>query len=121
MSLLALIQTDKDLKEFTSIVVREALAGANLLPKEISQREAYRRYGEMRVKYWVQVGMVNPIKQGEGNCKVYYSVSELERTDFITKQNDLQFTKRSSSPTLSAKERARKKKASAGVRHGVNK
>lgn len=45
---------------------------------EISQREAYRRFGESKVRYWAHTGRIRKIKIGLGNSKVTYSLTELE-------------------------------------------
>ncbi|MBS4056553.1 MAG: hypothetical protein KGZ82_04460 [Bacteroidales bacterium] len=45
---------------------------------EISQREAYRRFGEANVKKWKHLGRIKRIKTGLGNHKATYSVAELE-------------------------------------------
>lgn len=44
---------------------------------EISQREAYRRFGEGNVKRWLRLGMLKTIKLSERNGKVTYSLQEL--------------------------------------------
>lgn len=44
----------------------------------ISQRNAYRDYGEARVKRWVHQGMVNTVRSGNASrSKVLYSRAEL--------------------------------------------
>lgn len=45
---------------------------------EISQREAYRCYGEAKVKRWKREGKVARIKNGTGNSKSTYSRIEME-------------------------------------------
>jgi hypothetical protein len=45
---------------------------------EISQREAYRRFGESRVKKWLHTGRIRRLKGGERNHKATYSLAELE-------------------------------------------
>lgn len=52
---------------------------------EISQREAYRRYGEAKVRYWKYSGRVKCVKIKQGNSKVTYSLSELETLSHIEK------------------------------------
>lgn len=47
---------------------------------EISQREAYRNYGESRVKRWVHLKKVKRLKLSDKG-KVTYSLSELEAAD----------------------------------------
>lgn len=45
---------------------------------EISQREAYRNFGEAKVKQWMRMELIHPIKLKNGNSKVTYSRTELE-------------------------------------------
>ncbi len=45
---------------------------------EISQREAYRRYGESRVKRWLHQQKIRRVKSGDRNHKSTYSLTELE-------------------------------------------
>lgn len=45
----------------------------------ISQREAYKAYGEARVKAWVRSGLVSRTRNGEtSRTKILYSKSELK-------------------------------------------
>lgn len=53
---------------------------------EISQREAFRIFGEANVKRWVQIGAVTRIKIGEGNSKITYSYNELLAMQMAEKQ-----------------------------------
>lgn len=69
---------------------KQALAGAaelgaatmarelGVLRDEISQREAYRRFGEAKVKYWREKGLIKRFKEGARNTKVTYSFIELK-------------------------------------------
>lgn len=52
---------------------------------EISQREAYRRFGEAKVKLWAHRGMIKKLKLQEKNSKVTYSLRELETLSHISK------------------------------------
>jgi len=61
------------------------LGAANYIRKvapgqdEISQREAYRLFGETRVKTWIRVGLVAAQRGGVAkNSKKMYSRAELE-------------------------------------------
>jgi hypothetical protein len=45
---------------------------------EISQRAAFRGYGEGRIKRWEKAGKLHPIKTGTGNSKIRYSRSEID-------------------------------------------
>ena len=44
---------------------------------EISQREAYRRFGESKVKHWNHLGLIKKVKLKENTSKVTYSLQEL--------------------------------------------
>lgn len=69
------------------------LGAANILKKfgivkdEISQRQAYARFGEARIKSWKNRSLISRVKCGERNCKVTYSIIELELLDKLEKQN----------------------------------
>lgn len=55
-----------------------ALRKAGVMTKdEISQREAYRRFGEANVKRWIHLRMIKKVKLNERNSKVTYSLQEL--------------------------------------------
>ncbi|MCL2596230.1 MAG: hypothetical protein FWD66_00915 [Paludibacter sp.] len=44
----------------------------------ISQREAYRKFGEQKVKFWLKKGLIGKIRSGVNeNSKFNYSFSEL--------------------------------------------
>lgn len=46
----------------------------------ISQREAYRLYQEMRVRRWVEQGLITPQRNGSApNSKRFYSRAELQQ------------------------------------------
>lgn len=45
---------------------------------EITQRQAYLRFGESRVKKWVAQGKIRRFKEGQRNCVVTYSLIELK-------------------------------------------
>ncbi|MDP2235020.1 MAG: hypothetical protein Q8J88_01180 [Bacteroidales bacterium] len=63
-----------------------ALKKAGIMQKdELSQREAYRRFGESKVKAWRIQGKLKRIKLGEGNAKVTYSLTELETISYTEK------------------------------------
>jgi hypothetical protein len=47
------------------------------LKDEISERAAFRRFGEGDVKRWVATGAVTRIKIGDRNSKITYSANEL--------------------------------------------
>ncbi len=56
----------------------------------ISQREAYRSFGEARVKRWVSVHLVNPVRSGSHTkSKVIYSIAELLAVETSEKINGI--------------------------------
>lgn len=56
-----------------------ALRKAGIMQKdELSQREAFRRFGEANVRRWRLMGKLKRIKLGDRNAKVTYSLTELE-------------------------------------------
>lgn len=71
------------------------LGAANILKRfgiikdEISQRQAYERFGEARIKSWKNRGLVSRVKCGERNSKVTYSIIELELLDKLERQNQI--------------------------------
>lgn len=71
------------------------LGAANILKRfgiirdEISQRQAYERFGEAKVKTWFNKGLVTRVKCGQRNSKVTYSLIELELLDKLEKQNKI--------------------------------
>ncbi len=74
-----------DLFEFKNIVMYSANLGASIalsrlgfIKDEISQREAYRIYGESTIRTWLNRGLIHRVKIGEKNSKVTYSRIELE-------------------------------------------
>ena len=74
-----------DLHEQKTLIMESAALGASialnrlgLIKDEISQREAYRIYGESCVRTWLNRGWVHRVKPGTGNSKVTYSRIELD-------------------------------------------
>ncbi len=55
-----------------------ALVHVNALPEYVSQREAFRIYGEARVRKWVSTGSILPQKGQKANSKIRYKRIELE-------------------------------------------
>lgn len=54
----------------------------------ISQREAYRQFGEARVKDWLKRGLVNKVRNGTSeNSKLLYSRAELLTVEKTEKLN----------------------------------
>lgn len=56
----------------------------------ISQREAYRQFQEVRVKRWVESGLITPQRNGAAlNAKRYYSRAELMAIDNAERLNTI--------------------------------
>ena len=56
----------------------------------ISQRSAYKEYGEARVKRWVKSKMVRPVRSGSAvTSKIIYSWAELMAADKAESINKL--------------------------------
>lgn len=49
-----------------------------LVKSSISQRQAFKRFGEARVKTWESRGLISSVKEKGGTSKRNYSVVELE-------------------------------------------
>lgn len=71
------------LEKATEAGANKVLTELGLKKSQISQREAYRRFGEARIKRWRIDGKVRPAKIGG---KIYYDVQKLEQLKSI---NDL--------------------------------
>ena len=67
----------------TKLVVRKTLEELGIQKSQISQREAYNRFGRPRVIKWRMNGKVNPVKIGS---IIYYDVHKLE---ILASSNDL--------------------------------
>jgi hypothetical protein len=66
------------LEEAAQIGALKALKQSGInVNDEISQREAYRRFGEANVKRWIHLRMIKKVKLNERNSKVTYSLQEL--------------------------------------------
>ena len=63
-----------DVAELTAATLAAKLG---LEKDEISQRAAYREFGEAKVKRWVAKGVVTRLKLASNNSKVEYSRKEL--------------------------------------------
>lgn len=66
-----------------------ALKRLGLIKDEISQREAYREYGESNVRTWLNCGWVKRIKPGAGNTKATYSRIELDTVKQLVNEGKL--------------------------------
>lgn len=75
--------------EAGEIAVNKALAKLGLIKDEISQREAYRLFGEAKVRSWLNKGWVKRVKTGAGNSKSTYSKIELETIQNLENQYKL--------------------------------
>jgi len=71
------------LEKATEAGANKALTELGLKKSQISQREAYRRFGEARINRWRADGKIKPVKIGG---KIYYDVQKLETLKSI---NDL--------------------------------
>lgn len=65
----------KDAAELGSL---KTLIAVGNIPEMISQREAYKLYGEGTVKRWVKEGLIKRHKDGDATSKVRYSRIELD-------------------------------------------
>jgi hypothetical protein len=70
--------TKEELKSLIDTAVTSALSRLGLVSDEISQREAYRRFGESWVKRALHTRAIQRIKHGDNTSKATYSLSELE-------------------------------------------
>jgi hypothetical protein len=69
----------RQLRDAAKLGATIALAEVGQLPKYISQRQAYRKYGESSVSRWLELGWIAPIPGGEHkNSRYKYDVVELE-------------------------------------------
>lgn len=78
MSELSIIEEKKLRIESAAMGAEIALHKLGLIKDEISQREAYRVFGEAKVRSWVNQGLVSRVKTGSRNSKTTYSRIELE-------------------------------------------
>ena len=71
-------QLHKILLDVYKMGVDYALAEMGVKNKYISQNQANKRYGRMRVKAWINEGLVTIHKDGDGNKMVRLSIAELD-------------------------------------------
>lgn len=69
-----------------------ALKRIGLIKDEISQREAYRVFGQGKVRTWVNLGLVKRIKTGERNSMATYSRIELETIKRLEEERKIKTT-----------------------------
>lgn len=56
----------------------------------ISQREAYRLFGEVRLKRWVDQCLITPVREGDArNAKRFYSMAELKTLEASEKMKPM--------------------------------
>ena len=75
-----------ELYELKNICKEMAVLGAATIVQSnapskdlVSQREAYRLFQEMRVRRWVEQGLITPQRNGAApNSKRFYSMTELQ-------------------------------------------
>lgn len=71
------LKTKNLLLEVAKIAALETLKGAGLYNDEMSQREAFREFGEANVRTWETLGECKSIKVGSRNSRIVYSRIEL--------------------------------------------
>jgi len=59
-------------------VLNMVLTSRGIPQKYMSQKAAFKEYGRGVVESWIKFGLVKRIKDGEKNCKVRLSMTELE-------------------------------------------
>lgn len=73
------IHEEKALRiESATLGAEIVLRKLGIVRDEISQREAYRIFGEANVKSWLNSHLITRVKESSGNSKVTYSLIELE-------------------------------------------
>jgi len=71
------------LEKATEAGANKILTELGLKKSQVSQREAFRRFGEARVRRWRMDGKIKPVKIGG---KIYYDLQKLE---VLKSTNDL--------------------------------
>lgn len=66
-----------------------ALSKLGLIKDDISQREAFRLFGEGNVRSWVNQSFVKRVKLGEFNSKASFSRIELETIKSLEEKHKL--------------------------------
>lgn len=66
-----------------------SLSRLGLIKDEISEREAFRLFGQGKVKTWKNIGLVKRVKVGAGNSKSSYSRIELETISRLENERKL--------------------------------
>lgn len=86
-----------ELYELKTLCANMAALGVATFQKDVapatdrlSQREAYRQFQEVRVKRWVEKGLITPQRNGAAaNSKRYYSRAELMAINEAEKLNSI--------------------------------
>lgn len=78
--------------ESATIGAEIVLKRLGLIVDEISQREAYRLFGQSKVRTWVNQGLARKIKTGDRNSKTTYSRIELETIKRLEMEQKLRNT-----------------------------
>lgn len=68
----------KALEAAAKVATVQALVSVGCLKPYISLRESYRLYGEGTINRWIKEGVIEKIKDGEGNSKIRISRVQLE-------------------------------------------
>lgn len=68
----------KALEAAAKVATVQALVSVGYLKPYISLRESYRLYGEGTINRWIKEGVIEKIKDGEGNSKIRISRVQLE-------------------------------------------
>lgn len=81
---------EKNLRmEMAELGAANVLKRFGIIKDEISQRQAYERFGEAKIRSWINRRLVNRVKCGARNSKVTYSVIELEVLDNLERRNQI--------------------------------
>lgn len=92
----------RDLKQLLDMAAESAVAKfASMLAPEkdlISQREAFKLYGEGRVRTWLHAGLITNRGRTNGakNSKILYSKTELQQVEYATRVQGALYFRRAS-------------------------
>ncbi len=80
----------KDLEiERIQMAVKTALRQLGLVKDEISEREAFRRFGAATIRTWENKGWIKAMQPGGKGKKKTYSLTELETVERLVRQGIL--------------------------------
>lgn len=68
----------KALETVAHVASVQTLVSVGYVKPYVSLRESYRLYGEGTVKRWIKEGLIDTIKDGEGNSKIRIGRVQLE-------------------------------------------